>query len=169
MSFTHITEHNLNSQYRQEIVRYSVTGVSEFAKEMEEKGLNKPKVSLQFELSTSGITSLIKAEAAVEEIVIVEEEVEVDDDDEEEVADADADAETEKVDEKKESEVSTEEKTEDTETEKEDAEVIEEKPKKKKTKKVEKVNILQVFEFTPQSSSSYSLTLVKFEGKEKGS
>jgi len=123
---------------QQEIVRYSVTGVSEFAKEMEEKGLNKPKVSLQFELSTSGITSLIKAEAAVEEIVIVEEEVEVDDDDEEEVADADADAETEKVDEKKESEVSTEEKTEDTETEKEDAEVIEEKPKKKKTKKVEK-------------------------------
>merc|ERR1712232_434199 len=45
---------------QQEIVRYSVTGVSEFAKEMEEKGLGKPKVSLQFELSTSGITFLIK-------------------------------------------------------------------------------------------------------------
>ena len=62
------------------LVRYNITGVVEFAKEMEEKGLGKPKVSLQFELSASGITSLIKAEAAVEETYTVEEEVEVDDD-----------------------------------------------------------------------------------------
>jgi hypoxia up-regulated 1 len=62
------------------IVRYNISGVADFAKEMEEKGLGKPKVSLQFELSASGITSLIKAEAAVEETYTVEEEVEVDDD-----------------------------------------------------------------------------------------
>jgi hypoxia up-regulated 1 len=63
------------------LVRYNITGVVDFAKEMEEKGLGKPKVSLQFELSASGITSLIKAEAAVEETYTVQEEVEVDDDD----------------------------------------------------------------------------------------
>jgi hypoxia up-regulated 1 len=64
------------------IERYNITGVKEFAEEMEAKGLGKPKISLQFELSTSGIVKLVKAEAAVEEIVIVQEEVEVDDDEE---------------------------------------------------------------------------------------
>jgi hypothetical protein len=39
----------------------------------------KPKISLQFELSTSGLVSLIKAEAAVEETYTVQEEVEVED------------------------------------------------------------------------------------------
>jgi hypoxia up-regulated 1 len=63
------------------IERYNVTGVVAFAKEMEEKGLGKPKVSLQFELNPSGITALVKAEAAVEETYTVEEEVEVDDED----------------------------------------------------------------------------------------
>jgi len=57
--------------------RYNITGVADFAKEMEAKGLGKPKVSLQFELSSSGITKLVKAEAVVEEIITVEEEVEV--------------------------------------------------------------------------------------------
>jgi len=67
----------------QEIERYNVTGISEFSKEMEEKGLGKPKVSLQFELSTSGLARLIKAEAAVEEITIVQEEqvVEIEEED----------------------------------------------------------------------------------------
>ena len=60
--------------------RFNITGVEEFATEMLEKGLGKPKVTLQFELSSSGIVSLIKAEAAVEETYTVEEEVEVDDD-----------------------------------------------------------------------------------------
>lgn len=60
--------------------RYKITGISTFAKEMEEKGLGKPKVSLQFELSRSGTTSLIKAEAAVEEKYTVEVEVEIEDD-----------------------------------------------------------------------------------------
>ncbi len=63
-----------------ELQRYKIKGVAEFAKEMGEKGLGKPKVSLQFELSTSGITELVKAEAVVEETYTVEEEVEVDDD-----------------------------------------------------------------------------------------
>merc|ERR1711935_456724 len=47
----------------------------------EEKGLGKPKVSLQFELSSSGTTSLVKAEAVVEEKYTIE--VEVEDEDEE--------------------------------------------------------------------------------------
>jgi hypoxia up-regulated 1 len=60
--------------------RYNITGVAEFAKEMEEKNLTKPKVSLQFELGTSGITTLVRAEASVEEAYTVEEEIEVEDD-----------------------------------------------------------------------------------------
>ena len=67
--------------YSLSIEQYNITGIAKFAKELESKGLGKPKVSLQFELNPSGITQLIKAEAAVEEIVIVEEEEEVDDDD----------------------------------------------------------------------------------------
>ena len=63
--------------------RYEISGVSEFSKELKEKGLEgKAKVSLQFELTSSGITSLIKAEATMEETYTVEEEVEVDDEEE---------------------------------------------------------------------------------------
>lgn len=62
------------------IEKYSVSGVAEFAKEMAEKGLGSPKVSLQFELSTSGLVKLVKAEAAVEEVYTVTEEIEVDED-----------------------------------------------------------------------------------------
>jgi hypoxia up-regulated 1 len=60
--------------------RYNITGVAEFAAEMKEKGLGTPKVSLQFELSASGIPNLVRAEAAVEEMYTVQEEVEVEDD-----------------------------------------------------------------------------------------
>jgi hypoxia up-regulated 1 len=74
--------------------RYNITGVADFAKEMEEKKLGTPKVSLQFELSSSGITSLVKAEASVEETYTVEEEVEVDDD---EAAESNATAPDEKT------------------------------------------------------------------------
>lgn len=63
-----------------ELQRYNISGISEFAKEMERKGLGKPKISCQFELSLSGITSLVKAEAVVEETYKVEVEEEVDDD-----------------------------------------------------------------------------------------
>jgi hypothetical protein len=66
--------------------------VVEFAKEMEEKNLTKPKVSLQFELGTSGITTLVRAEASVEETYTVEEEIEVDDEDAALNVSADSDA-----------------------------------------------------------------------------
>merc|ERR1712071_149040 len=88
--------------------RYNVTGVADFAKEMEEKGLGKPKVSLQFELSTSGITKLVKAEAAVEEMVIIKEEVEVEEDEKED----EKEAKTEETAETKEGEKAEEEKEE---------------------------------------------------------
>ena len=60
------------------LVRYNITGIPEFVLEMQNitQGA-KPKISLQFELSPSGIVSLIKAEAAVEEIYTVKEEVTV--------------------------------------------------------------------------------------------
>lgn len=89
IAFTHDTDVQVALDYQDNemlptgtelaIERYNVTGVVAFAKEMEEKGLGKPKVSLQFELDASGITALVKAEAAVEETYTVEEEVEVDD------------------------------------------------------------------------------------------
>jgi len=63
------------------IEQYDVSGIAEFAKEMVAKDLGTPKVSLQFELSTSGLAQLIKAEATVEETYMVEEEVEIEDDD----------------------------------------------------------------------------------------
>lgn len=66
---------------QKELQRYKIVGISDFAKEMEEKGLGKPKVSFQFELSQSGIASLVKAEAVVEETYTVEVEEDVDDED----------------------------------------------------------------------------------------
>ena len=138
--------------------RYKVTGVADFAKDMEEKGLGKPKVSLQFELSSSGMTSLIKAEAVVEETYTVEEEVEIEDDEEEsgeedtkeeEKAPEGTERKTQETAEAEEEkdEESAEEKTDEADgddknkTEGDDAEAEEgeeEKPKKK-TELVEKV------------------------------
>lgn len=75
------------------IEKYNITGVESFTKEMEDKGLGKPKISLQFELTSSGIVTLAKAEAAVEETYMVTEEVEVEDQDAStESKDKDADA-----------------------------------------------------------------------------
>merc|ERR1711918_325415 len=45
---------------------YNVTGVADFAKETESKGLGQPKVHLSFTLDSSGVVSLNKAEASVE-------------------------------------------------------------------------------------------------------
>lgn len=73
------------------IERYNITGIAAFAKDMEKKGLGKPKVSLQFDLSTSGLAMLVKAEAAVEETYTVEEDVEVEDDEAEDEDDSAAD------------------------------------------------------------------------------
>mmetsp|Transcript_23165 Transcript_23165/g.34484 ORF Transcript_23165/g.34484 Transcript_23165/m.34484 type:complete len:958 (-) Transcript_23165:52-2925(-) len=111
------------------IQKYNVTGIVAFAKEMEEKGLSKPKISLQFELSSSGIVKLIKAEGAVEETYTVKEEVEVDDDEEEEGKDSKEseesnDAEGEK---KEEGEGEATEEKADTEAKEEAPEAAEEK------------------------------------------
>ncbi|KAL7483429.1 hypothetical protein ACHAW6_009074 [Cyclotella cf. meneghiniana] len=101
------------------IEQYDVEGVAEFAKEMKDKGLEGlPKVSLQFEMSTSGLTQLIKAEAVMEETVIVEEEVEVED---QEGDNATADASDAKgVEEEKSKEETKEESTKDDKSSKED-------------------------------------------------
>uniref|UniRef100_A0A6U6FIS4 Uncharacterized protein n=2 Tax=Odontella aurita TaxID=265563 RepID=A0A6U6FIS4_9STRA len=128
------------------IERYNVTGISKFAAEMNEKGLGKPKVSLQFELSSSGLTGLIKAEAVVEEVVKVTEEVTCKDDDEDENCKEVVEEEKTAEEEEKKEEGSEEEKKKDeeeaTETEEgkeEKKEEEDEKPKKKKrTKTVEK-------------------------------
>ena len=142
------------------IEQFDVTGVADFAAEMKKKDLGIPKVSLQFELDTSGLVSLIKAEAVVEETVMVEEEVEIEDDEEPAAAD-DKDAKTEdaksdedakaddtKADEEEKKEGddadATAEKKDDAKDGDKKAEEKEEKkePKKKKTKLVQKVCII---------------------------
>lgn len=135
------------------IERYNVTGVAKFAQDMEKKGLGKPKVSLQFDLSTSGLAMLVKAEAAVEEIYTVEEDVEVEDEEAEEeeaeeeevvqeeveeevgkTADVESNAkETSKESEKEEkSEASSEDKEETTEEKLNEEEKVEESEKDEK-------------------------------------
>jgi len=151
-----------------QLQRYKVSGISAFAKEMEEKGLGKPKVSLQFELSRSGTTELIKAEALVEEIYTVEVEVEIEEDGEVETlastnetssSEDDKNSETQEKSSSGESnETTTEEKSSSTKVESNETaiedeketenktqssaesvnETLKEKPKKKKTKLVEK-------------------------------
>ena len=139
------------------IEQYDVAGVTEFAKEMKEKGLDgMPKVSLQFEMSTSGITQLIKAEAVMEEIVMVEEEVEIEEEEGDNATDATAEKTEEKKEETKEESKEEEAKSEDAADDKksdDDAAASDEKkegdakeeekkeePKKKKTKMVQKVS-----------------------------
>ena len=130
------------------IEQYDVAGVAEFAKEMKEKGLEGlPKVSLQFEMSTSGLIQLIKAEAAMEELVMVEEEVEVEDDEEGETEDTKKeDNKTDKKEDAKTDDAADDEKKDDASSEnketdgEEKKDVKSEEPKKKKTKKVQKVS-----------------------------
>jgi hypoxia up-regulated 1 len=121
--------------------RWKISGVAEFAKEMEEKKLGKPKVALQFQLTDSGLTTLLKAEATVEETYTVEEEVEVDD----EEADA---AEGEKKDEaegdKKEEETTAEDrKLEEDEKNETDTDATDEKKKEDEKPKKKKKTIMQ--------------------------
>jgi hypoxia up-regulated 1 len=137
------------------IEQYDVSGIAEFAKEMAAKELGTPKVSLQFELDTSGLTRLVKAEAVVEETVMVDEEIEVDDDEEEASDNATKDDDDEKKAKTEEKKADADEKASDEavatdgeaknetvegddkkETEKAD------KKKKKKTKTIQKVCLL---------------------------
>jgi len=107
------------------IAKYNISGISQFASELAQKGLGKPKVALQFELSTSGIPELVRAEATVEETYTVTEEVEVE---EEEPPTQEENKKEENVEtsEIKEGETSNTTETED------------KAPKKKKTKVIEK-------------------------------
>jgi hypothetical protein len=147
--------------FRLSLVRYNITGIAAFAAEMEEKGLGKPKVSLQFELSNSGITQLVKAEAAVEETYMGEEVIEVDDDSEEDVLEVVEEVATlNETEEKKDDTVeeSKDEKAEENKDDKKDEKKKDdktkgekktkdkkEKPKKKKKKvTVEKVSTISV-------------------------
>mmetsp|Transcript_24177 Transcript_24177/g.56977 ORF Transcript_24177/g.56977 Transcript_24177/m.56977 type:complete len:934 (-) Transcript_24177:73-2874(-) len=124
---------------KKELQRYKISGVASFAKEMEEKGLGKPKVSLQFELSSSGTTSLVKAEAAVEEKYTVEVEVEVEDDEASETSSDNSSApESENGSEETTPEDGSNDSATDNETSTEESSPDEkEEPKKKKTKLVE--------------------------------
>jgi len=111
------------------IQQYDISGIEDFANEMAEKELGPPKVSLQFELDTSGLTRLVKAEAVVDEIVTVEEEVEVEDDEEDEKKEEDAATVSE---EKKEEDAKAQEtKQEGEDEEKEEVEKKEEEGEKK--------------------------------------
>ena len=124
------------------IEQYDVSGIADFAKEMADKKLGTPKVSLQFELDSSGITKLIKAEAVVEETVMVDEEVEVDDDE-----GADEKAEEKKDEEKKDdtpAETESEKKEGDADADADGKEEKKEEKKKKKTITVQKVSNLFV-------------------------
>lgn len=149
------------------IEQYDVSGIAEFAKEMSEKELGTPKVSLQFELDTSGLSRLVKAEAVVEEIVMVEEEIEVEIEEDEETPAEDAKAES---DEEKKEGANAEEKKEEGEAapdaEKEGEskdEKEEEKPKKKtktetvqKEKKKKHVRTLKVISYNVGPIQPYS-------------
>lgn len=141
IAFTHDQEVNcridyIESEYlpkgtEMSIERYNITGVTAFAKEMAEKELGTPKVSLQFELSSSGVTKLIKAEAAVEEIVQVEvdEEYEVDVDPAEEAVEAAATEAAAKETAADESVAPKEDSAEESEAPKEDSATESEAPK----------------------------------------
>lgn len=122
------------------IEKLNITGIEAFAKEMEQKGLTKPKISLQFELSSSGIVSLVKAEGVVEEKFTVTEEEEVEiEDDEEEASKEEAKDTNEKTDATKED---AKEGEEEASTEKEKEANPEKKKKKTKKISVEKVRHL---------------------------
>jgi len=116
---------------------------------MAAKNLTKPKVNLQFELSSSGITRLVKAEASCEEMVMVDEQVEVDDEDDNNntiTINATGDAKVDDADGKeaeddaaadKEAE-KTETKEDETKAEEKDSESTEEKAESESTEKDDK-------------------------------
>ncbi len=157
------------------IEQYDVSGIADFAKEVATKELGTPKVSLQFELDSSGLTRLVKAEAVVEETVMVDEEIEVDDDEDEESADnstKDDIAEDSKIEEKKFGEAD-ENASEETIAKDGDAKnnTVEgdekkktEKKKKKKTKTIQKVRVrcimMTYIEFSQIVCSFFSLITI---------
>lgn len=157
---------------KKELQRYKISGVAAFAKEMEEKGLGKPKVSLQFELSSSGTTSLVKAEAAVEEKYTVQVEVEVEEDEATETSSNETNdsggenASEETTSESKSNESKDEEHVEsqnDTSKEEGSADAKEE-PKKKKTKMIEKVSHFKFHSGFLMSFLNPTISFSRFSG-----
>ncbi|OQR93666.1 hsp70-like protein [Achlya hypogyna] len=53
------------------ISRYNITGIEAFAKQMADKQLGEPKVTLSFSLDASGLATIVKAEATLEEEIEV--------------------------------------------------------------------------------------------------
>jgi hypothetical protein len=140
ISFPH-GRHLIEFHGRLHLERYNITGIAEFAAEMKSKELGMPKIALQFELSNSGITRLVKAEAAVEEIVTVVEEEEVDDDDAEADAKKEGDDAKKEGDDEKKNEAADGDETKENATKKEKKDAKkDDKKKKKKTIMVEKVS-----------------------------
>ena len=125
---------NLPANTEESIVRFKITGVSSFVNDMKGKDLGKPKISLQFELTTSGITNLIKAEAVLEETVVVQEEIEVDEEEEEK----------EGEDTPEDKEETVEEESVASDTEKNETEEPKKEEKKKKKVMVDKVRKLLI-------------------------
>lgn len=57
------------------IEHHNITGITEFSEQYSTEEFSKPKISLQFEMSISGLIRLLKAEASVEETHMVTEEI----------------------------------------------------------------------------------------------
>lgn len=175
---------------------FNITGIAKFAKEMAEKGLGKPKVTLQFELDSSGMCNLIKAEVTAEEMVLVKEVVEVDDDEdtsnateptdeinvsEEAMANADAAVNPEENAAENATNVTTgsQEDMQSNNKTKKESEKSKKKKKKKKTKVIEKVSCREgmdscsdhsIFVLRKRYSSTCIFILVHENiGAEKGS
>lgn len=132
-SIDYVDDEHLPEGTEKSLGRYSISGVAKFAAEMEKKGLGKPKVSLQFQLDTSGITGIVKAEAVVEEMIMVTEEIEVEEDADEETSTEEDSEETkdESTTEKGEETAPEEKKEESTDEKKEES--AEEKKDEEKT------------------------------------
>ncbi|CAK4970296.1 unnamed protein product [Aphanomyces euteiches] len=81
VSFSHSTDVSCTFRYDQPsglpagtsalISRYNITGVEQFATKFADKNLGEPKVTLSFMLDGSGLATIVKAEATLEEEVEV--------------------------------------------------------------------------------------------------
>lgn len=147
------------------LARYKISGVSAMVKELSHLD-SKPKVSLQFELTSSGLMELVKAEAVMEEIVIVQEEVEVDDEDDnaeesDESKEEVADEEEAPVEEEKSSNSSEASKTETKEKKKK--KVMVDKEKKKVHRRTLSVETYYTGRIQPYSEDTMNYSQAKLQ------
>ncbi|KAF0686372.1 Aste57867_21816 [Aphanomyces stellatus] len=130
VSFSHATDVSCTFRYDQpsslpagtsaQIARYNITGIDAFVAKMAEKNLGEPKVTLSFMLDGSGLATIVKAEATLEEEVEVVEKKKV-----KKTADKKKETDTDAAD--KDATDATDEKKDD-----DDDEVVEVKTKQKK-------------------------------------